>query len=86
MIGSLLYLTASKADIIFSVCLCAGFQFCPKESHFIAVKHIIRCLKGTIGMGLWYPKIGQFLMMSFSDADYTGCRVDGSALVELVKF
>jgi len=52
MIGSLLYLTASRPDIMFSFCLCAGFQFCPKESHLIAVKHIIRYLKGTNGMDL----------------------------------
>ena len=49
MIGSLLYLTASRPDIIFSVYLCARFQSCPKESHLIAVKRIIRYIKGTIG-------------------------------------
>ena len=86
MIGSLLYLTASRPDIMFSVCLCARFQFCPKESYLIAVKHIIRCLKGTIGMGLRYPKTGQFFMTSFSDADYAGCRVDGRVQVKLVNF
>ena len=75
MIGSLLYLTASRPDISFSIYLCARFQSCPKESHLIAVKHIIRYLKGTTGMGLWYPKIGQFFMMSFLDADYAGFRV-----------
>ena len=68
MIGSLLYLTASRPDIMFSVCLCARFQSCPKESHIIVVKRIIRYLKGTIEMGLWYPKTGQFSMTSFSDA------------------
>ena len=76
MIGSLLYLTASRPDIMFSVCLCGRFQFYPKESHLIAVKRIIRYLKGTIGMGLWYLKIRQFLMTSYSDADYVGYRVD----------
>jgi len=50
MIGSLLYLTASRPDIMFRVCLCARFQSCPKESHVITVKHIIRYLKDTIGM------------------------------------
>ena len=60
MIGSLLYLTASRPDIMFSVCLCARFQSCPKESHLIAVKCIIRYLKGTIEMGLWYPKTRHF--------------------------
>ena len=76
MIGSLLYLTASRPDIMFCVCLCARFQSCPKESHLVAVKRIIRYLKGTIEMGLWYLKTGQFFMTSFSDADYAGCRVD----------
>ena len=76
MIGSLLYLTASRPDIMFSVCLCARFQSCPKESHLIMVKRIIRYFKGTIRMVLCYLKIGQFFMMSFSDADYDGCRVD----------
>ena len=57
MIGSLLYLTASTPDIMFSVCLCARFQSYPKESHLIAVKRIIRYVKGTIGMGLYYPKM-----------------------------
>jgi len=61
---------------MFTVCLCARFQSYPKESHLIAVKRIIRYLKGTIGMSLWYPKIGQFLMTSYSDADYADCRVD----------
>ena len=69
MIGSLLYLTVNRLDIIFSVCLCLRFQSCSKESHLIVVKRIIRYLKGTIGMSLWYPKIGQFSMTSFSDAD-----------------
>ena len=51
MISSLLFLKASRSDIMFSICLCARFQSCPKETHLIAVKRIIRYLKGTIGMG-----------------------------------
>ena len=73
MIGNLLYLMTSRSDIMFSVFLCARFQTYSKESHLIEVKRIIRYLKGTTGMSLWYPKIGQFLMMSYSDADYAGC-------------
>ena len=76
MIDSLLYLTASRLDIMFSVFFCARFQSCPKESHLIVVKHIIRYLKGTTRMDSWYLKTGQFPMMSYSDADYAGCRVD----------
>ena len=70
---------------MFSVYLCARFQSYPKKSYLIAVKRIIRYLKGTIGMRLWYPKTGQFSMMSFSDADYAGCRVD-RRVVESVSF
>jgi hypothetical protein len=56
MIGSLLYLTKSRPDIMFSVCLCARFQEDPKTSHLEAVKHIFRYINGTIHLGLWYPK------------------------------
>ena len=55
MIGSLLYLCASRPDISFSICLCARFQSCHKESHLNMVKRIIKYLKGTIDIGLWYP-------------------------------
>jgi len=85
-IGSLLYLTASRSGIMFSVCLCARFQSCSKESHLIVVKHIIRYLKSTIGMGLWYPKTGQFFMTSFLDADYTGYRVGRKSTSETCQF
>ena len=54
MIGSLLYLTASRPDIMFSTCLCARYQACPKESHLATVKRIFRYLKGTPNLGLWY--------------------------------
>ncbi|GJT68034.1 retrovirus-related pol polyprotein from transposon TNT 1-94 [Tanacetum coccineum] len=56
MIGSLLYLTASRPDIMFSVCLCARFQEAPKTSHLEAVKRIFQYIKGTTHLGLWYPK------------------------------
>ena len=57
MIGSLLYLTASRLDIMCSVCLCARFQSCLEESHLSVVKRILRYLKGTMDIGLWYPKV-----------------------------
>ena len=56
MIGSLLYLTASRSDIMFSVCMYARFQANPKETHLIAVKRILRYLKHTPSIGLWYPE------------------------------
>ena len=54
MIGSLLYLNSSGLDIMFSVCLCIRFQSCPKKSHLVAVKIILRYLCGTIDLRLWY--------------------------------
>jgi len=76
LIGSLLYLTASRPDIMFVVCLCARFQFCPKESHLKAAKKILKYLKGTINMGLWYPSLSPIYLVGYSDSDFTGCKLD----------
>jgi hypothetical protein len=76
MIGSLFYLTASKPDIMFSVCLCACFQACPKESHIVAVEKIFRYLLGTIDLGLWYPRSTSLDLKSYSDADFVICKID----------
>ena len=76
MISSLLYLTASRPDLMFSVRICARFQSSPKESHVISVKRIFRYLLGTIDLGLWYPKNTSFNLSSFSDADFAGCKID----------
>ncbi|PKU71110.1 putative mitochondrial protein [Dendrobium catenatum] len=77
MIGSLLYLTVSRPDIMFSVCLCARFQADPKESHLTAVKRIFRYLLGTQNLGIWYPRHStSFEIIGFSDSDFAGCKVD----------
>ncbi|XP_019171416.1 PREDICTED: uncharacterized protein LOC109166971 [Ipomoea nil] len=76
MIGSLLYLTASRPDISYAVGVCARFQANPKESHLTATKKIIQYLKGTINVGLWYPKGTNFTLTGFSDADFAGCKID----------
>ena len=76
MIGSLLYLTASRPDIMFSVCMCARFQANPKESHLTAVKQILRYLKDTSDFGLFYPKSSSFDLVSYSDADFAGSKSD----------
>ena len=76
MIDSLLYLTASRPDIMFSTCLCARFQDNPKESHLIAVKRIFRYLKGTPNLGIWYPKGTGFDLVGYTDSDFAGCRID----------
>ncbi|KAH9750874.1 hypothetical protein KPL71_014049 [Citrus sinensis] len=82
MIGSLLYLTASRPDIMFSVCLCARFQSCPKESHLLAVKRIFRYLSGTIDIGLWYPRGTHIDLTCYSDSDFAGYKVDRKSTSE----
>ncbi|GKB93110.1 putative ribonuclease H-like domain-containing protein [Tanacetum coccineum] len=72
MIGCLMYLTASRPDIMFAVCLCARFQVTPKVSHLHAVKRIFRYLKHQPNLGLWYPKDSPFHLEAFSDSDYAG--------------
>ena len=76
MIRSLLYLTASRPDIMFSVCLCARFQSCPKESHLHVVKRILKYLLGTIDAGFWYPKNVEFSLVRYSDVDFVGSLLD----------
>jgi hypothetical protein len=74
MIGSLLYLTASRPDIMFSVCMCARYQ--AKESHLSAVKRIMTYLLGTYIMGLWYPKGASCSLIDYSDSDFARCKMD----------
>ncbi|KAJ9546500.1 hypothetical protein OSB04_019043 [Centaurea solstitialis] len=86
IIGSLLYLTASRPDIMFATCFCARFQANPKESHMMAVKRILRYLKGTPNRGLWYPKESGFELAAFSDADHGGCQLDRKSTSGHVQF
>ncbi|KAJ9542492.1 hypothetical protein OSB04_028998 [Centaurea solstitialis] len=86
IIGSLLYLTASRPDIMFATCFCARFQANPKESHMMAVKRILRYLKGTPNRGLWYPKESGFELVAFSDADHGGCQLDRKSTLGHVQF
>nr|GEW48489.1 uncharacterized mitochondrial protein AtMg00810-like [Tanacetum cinerariifolium] len=76
MIGSLMYLTASRPDIMFAVCACARHQVTPKECHLHAVKRIFRYLKGHPKLGLWYPKESPFELVAYSDSDYGGATQD----------
>ncbi|GKA55457.1 putative RNA-directed DNA polymerase [Tanacetum coccineum] len=76
MIGCLMYLTASRPDIMFAVCLCARFQVTPKVSHLHAVKRIFRYLKHQPNLGLWYPKDSPFHLEAFLDSDYAGDNHD----------
>ncbi|GJV55328.1 retrovirus-related pol polyprotein from transposon TNT 1-94 [Tanacetum coccineum] len=84
MIRSLMYLTSSRPDLIYAVCLCARYQAKPTENHLNAVKRIFRYLKGTINMGLWYSKDTDMSLTAYADADHAGCQdtrrsISGSA-------
>jgi hypothetical protein len=76
MIGSLLYLCASRPDIMLSVCMCARFQADPKEAHLTVVKRILRYLVYTPKFGLWYPRGSTFDLIGYSDADWAGCKIN----------
>ncbi|GJW01357.1 putative ribonuclease H-like domain-containing protein [Tanacetum coccineum] len=76
MIGSLMYLTASRPNIMFVVCACARFQVTPKVSHLHAMKRIFRYLKGQPKLGLWYPKDSPYDLEAYSDNDYVGASLD----------
>jgi hypothetical protein len=76
MIGSLLYLCASRPDIMLSVCMYARFQDDPMEVHLTAIKRIMRYLVYTPKFGLWYPKGSPFDLIGYSDVDWAGCKID----------
>jgi len=86
MIGSLLYLCASRPDIMLSVCMCARFQANPKECHLEAIKRILKYLVHTPNLGLWYPKGSTFDLLSYSDSDYAGCKVDRKSTTGTCQF
>jgi hypothetical protein len=86
MIGSLLYLMATRPDIQFSVCLCARFQASPRTSHRQAVKRIFRYLPNTPDFGLWYSASSSLALHGFLDADLAGCRLDRKSTSRTCQF
>ncbi|GJX08202.1 uncharacterized mitochondrial protein-like protein [Tanacetum coccineum] len=86
MIGSLMYLTTSRPDIMFAVCACARFQVTPKTSHLLAVKRIFRYLKGKPTLGLWYSRDSPFELVSYTDSDYAGATQDRKSTTEGCQF
>ncbi|GJX48946.1 hypothetical protein Tco_0275791 [Tanacetum coccineum] len=74
MIGTLTYLTASRPDLQFVVCMCARYHAKPTEKHLLAVKRIFCYLKGTVNRGLWYAKDSSIALTAFADADHAGCQ------------
>ncbi|GJR55431.1 putative ribonuclease H-like domain-containing protein, partial [Tanacetum coccineum] len=86
MIGSLMYLTASRPDIMFAVCACSRFQVTPKTSHLNAVKRIFKYLKGKPNLGLWYPRESPFDLEAYSDSDYAGANLDRKSITGGCQF
>ncbi|GJT50217.1 putative ribonuclease H-like domain-containing protein [Tanacetum coccineum] len=86
MIGSLMYLTASRPDIMYAVCVCSRFQVTPKTSHLNAVKRIFKYLKGKPNLGLWYPRESPLDLEAFSDSDYGGSNLDRKSTIGGCQF
>ncbi|GKB63520.1 putative ribonuclease H-like domain-containing protein [Tanacetum coccineum] len=86
MIGSLMYLIASRPDIMFVVCACTRFQVTPKVSHLRVVKIIFRYLKGQPKLGLWYPKDSPFDLEAYTDSDYAGASLDRKSITGGCQF
>jgi hypothetical protein len=76
MIGSLLYLTATRPDIQFTVGLCARFQASPRSSHRMTIQRVFRYLKHNPAFGIWYSTSSSLNLVDFSDADFAGCGID----------
>ncbi|GKA75019.1 putative ribonuclease H-like domain-containing protein [Tanacetum coccineum] len=86
MIGSLIYLTSSRPDIMFAVCACARYQVNPKVSHLHVVKRIFRYLKDQPKLGLWYPKDSPFDLVAYTDSDYAGASLDRKSTTRGCQF
>nr|GEW86417.1 hypothetical protein [Tanacetum cinerariifolium] len=86
MIRSLMYLIATRPDIHFSIVLCAKYQFNPKESDQIAVKRSIKYLKGTLTLGLYYPKCSGFDLKGYSESDYTNCNMERKSTLDEAEY
>ncbi|GJV24277.1 hypothetical protein Tco_1376972 [Tanacetum coccineum] len=74
IIGCLMYLTASRPDLVFAVCMCARYQSKPTKKHLEAVKRDFRYIQGTINIGIWYPKDTAMVLTAYADADHAGCQ------------
>ncbi|GKC81098.1 putative ribonuclease H-like domain-containing protein [Tanacetum coccineum] len=86
MIGSLMYLTTSRPDIMFAVCAYARFQVTPKTSHLLAVKRIFRYLKGKPTLGLWYSRDSPFKLVDYTNSDYARATQDRKSTTRGCQF
>nr|GEW87923.1 integrase, catalytic region, zinc finger, CCHC-type, peptidase aspartic, catalytic [Tanacetum cinerariifolium] len=74
MVSSVMYLTTSRPDLVFSMCMCSRYQAKPTKKHLEAIKRVFRYLKGTINMGIWYPNDTAMALTAYADADHVGCQ------------
>ncbi|GJX86114.1 putative peptidase S10, serine carboxypeptidase, alpha/beta hydrolase [Tanacetum coccineum] len=74
MVGTLMYLTASRPELTFAVCMCARYQAKPTEKHLHAIKRIFKYLRETVNRGLWYPNDYSIALTAYADADHAGCQ------------
>nr|GEZ92216.1 uncharacterized mitochondrial protein AtMg00810-like [Tanacetum cinerariifolium] len=85
-VGSLMYLTASRPDLVFAVCMCARYQASPTKKHLKALKQVFLDLRGTINWGLWYPKDTTMALTAYADADHAGCQDTRRSTSENAQF
>nr|GEZ41717.1 hypothetical protein [Tanacetum cinerariifolium] len=76
MVGTLMYLTSSRPDLVYAMCMCARYQARPTEKHLHAVKRIFQYLRGTVNLGLWYSKDSAIVLIAFADADHAESEYD----------
>ncbi|GJX25219.1 hypothetical protein Tco_0231515 [Tanacetum coccineum] len=74
MVGTLMYLTSSRTNLVYAVCMCARYQARPTEKHLHAAKRIFQYLRGTVNQGLWYSKDSASALTAFADVDHAGCQ------------
>ena len=86
MIRSLLYLTASRPDIMFATYLCARFQSSPREFHLNVIKIIFKYLNGSLHLGLWYPRSSSFNLIRYSNADFAWSLLDRKSTSRICQF
>nr|GEZ93567.1 hypothetical protein [Tanacetum cinerariifolium] len=86
MVGPLMYLTASRPDLVFVVCMCARYQAKPTKNHLETLKRVLWYLKGTINWGLWYPKDTAMALTAYTDADHAGCQDTRRSTSESAQF
>nr|GFA67701.1 uncharacterized mitochondrial protein AtMg00810-like [Tanacetum cinerariifolium] len=86
MVGSLMYLTASRPDLVFDICMCARYQASPIKKHLEALKRVFRYLRGTINWGLSYPKDTSMALTAYADADHAECQDTRRSTSESAQF